>query len=360
MVSRTRVRISLLSLAPVLSFTGLMALSQTPPPPQAPKKPSPFPLSLFQNATADDFVDEAACVQCHGEPHASFERSGHKPYMFDPKAPFDKKGCQGCHGPGGPHIANLEEPEKIRQFILSFTKSKPIESSMGCLRCHNDTMTMAHWRRSGHGRAEVSCNSCHGIHRGTPEEERRASELAATKKKRKVPFFVAAAEPRKLLKTDEATLCGECHAKEAGEFRHNFHHPIPEGRMVCSDCHEIHPRRASEKQHAAQTGIRSGDQRLIGSWKQGSEVCKSCHAEAAGPIIFEHYPVAGHTGDGCMDCHRPHGSHNPKMLRTFSRGLCNQCHTDKASNHFPGRTCWQAGCHAAPHGSNRDRFLFRR
>src|SRR5687768_5370922 len=101
MISRRRLRMSLLSLTPLLSFTGLMALSQTPPPQPPPKKPAPFPLSLFQ-VSAEQYVDESACQGCHPDPHASFERSGHRPYMLDPKAPVDKKGCQGCHGPGGP------------------------------------------------------------------------------------------------------------------------------------------------------------------------------------------------------------------------------------------------------------------
>ena len=49
-----------------------------------------------------------------------------------------------------------------------------------------------------------------------------------------------------------------------------------------------------------------------------------------------------------------------RLLNTFSRGQCSQCHSDKGNNHFPGRTCWQSGCHEAIHGSNHDRTLFRR
>ena len=335
-----------------------MALSQTPAP-QPPKKTEAFPLSLFQAASADDFIDESACQGCHPTSHASFDGSPHKPYMMDVKAPADKRGCQGCHGPGGPHIANLEKAEDIHKFIISFTKTTAKESSTACMRCHNDTMTMAHWRRTAHSRADVRCVSCHYVH-SNPEEQKALARDEASKRKLKVPFFVAQKESTKLLRGNEVTLCASCHTKEAAEFRQNFHHPVPEGRMLCSDCHEIHPRRESEKFRAAQTRVRSSDQRLVGDHKTGSEMCRQCHPETGGPFVFEHDPVAGHSGDGCMDCHRPHGSHNPRLLTTFSRGLCNQCHTDKANTHFPGRTCWQAGCHTAVHGSNRDRLLFRR
>jgi predicted CXXCH cytochrome family protein len=74
--------------------------------------------------------------------------------------------------------------------------------------------------------------------------------------------------------------------------------------------------------------------------------------------VYEHDPVAGWMGDGCNDCHRSHGSANPRLLKSFSRGLCAQCHTDKSAAHYPGRTCWRAGCHVSLHGSNTDR-LFR-
>ncbi|WP_250664424.1 hypothetical protein, partial [Escherichia coli] len=47
------------------------------------------------------------------------------------------------------------------------------------------------------------------------------------------PLFVTAPEPKALLKTDEVTLCSQCHQREVNEFRLNFHHPVPEGRMVC-------------------------------------------------------------------------------------------------------------------------------
>jgi predicted CXXCH cytochrome family protein len=92
----------------------------------------------------------------------------------------------------------------------------------------------------------------------------------------------------------------------------------------------------------------------------GKDNCVSCHADVAGPFVYEHDPVEGGIGKGCLECHDPHGSHNPKLLNSFSRGLCAQCHTDKLANHFPGHSCWDSGCHVALHGSNTDpHFLTR-
>jgi predicted CXXCH cytochrome family protein len=344
--------LGLLSAGFIVSLTGLLTFALAIP--EATKKPPSFPLNLFSEAKAEDYIDEEDCTACHADAHASFQRSPHALYVQNPRNALDKRGCQSCHGPGGPHVAHLKEEDDIYKYVISYTKAKPMESATACLRCHNDTLTMAHWRRTGHARANVTCTDCHQMHwedrlgreraKAADGGEKEAAKENASKavKNTRAPAFIARPEPKALLKADEATLCGSCHRRELTEFRHNFHHPVPEGRMVCSDCHDVHPNRDERK-------------RL----RPVKENCVTCHPETAGPFVFEHDPVAGWTGEGCMECHRPHGSHNPALLTTFSRGLCNQCHTDKANNHFPGRTCWQSGCHAAVHGSNHDQTLFR-
>lgn len=328
---------------------------------EAKKSGQPFPLSLFANATAEDYIDDADCAACHAEPHAAFQPSPHRPYVSNPNVPRDKQGCQSCHGPGGPHIAHLEEEGEIRKYIIDYDQVNARQGALACMRCHNDTMTQTHWQRTAHARNDVSCADCHSIHQDghgdKPGKENRQRSASAARKNPVAPVFAAKVPPQKLLKSDEATLCGSCHQREVNEFRHNFHHPVPEGRQVCSDCHQVHERRESAKQDAdSRTAAQARNARI----RSEKEMCASCHAETVGPFVFEHDPVQGHTGDGCLDCHRAHGSHNPRLLNNFSRGLCNQCHSDKGSSHFPGRTCWQSGCHVAVHGSNTDRLLLRK
>jgi len=297
---------------------------------QGSAKDTPFPVRLFRQATPDDFIGKDACGACHEEQVASFSQSGHATYMEDPKLPIDKQGCEGCHGPGAFHVR--EEDSQI----IAYLKLPAKDVSAACLRCHGATMKLSHWHQTEHGRSDVSCVSCHQIH---PSDQKLKGSHGLVKQS----VFAAARPSGKLLKADEPSLCATCHQSEVGQFRLNSHHPVPEGRMVCSDCHDIHPNKASSKK--------------VGVVK---EKCVSCHAEMAGPFAFEHDPVAGWMGDGCNECHRSHGTQNPKLLKGASRGLCSQCHTDKARNHFPGRTCWTAGCHVAIHGSNTDpRFLRR-
>jgi predicted CXXCH cytochrome family protein len=353
MVFSRHARLLIMLLLGIVPFTGLVVVSIAAP--DAQKKPAAFPLNLFKEAKPDDYIDEGNCVECHKEAHASWVNSPHALFLNDPSRPVDRRGCQSCHGPGGPHVSHLKDEDEPYKYIISYTKTKPAESAAACLRCHDDTMTQAHWRRTGHARAGVTCTGCHQLHwpdrlgkeyekpADSEDKDKSTGKVTGSSKTLQSPVYTAAPDPKSLLKASEAALCGQCHKKQTAEFRNNFHHPIPEGRMVCSDCHTVHPTRNTE-----------------GHVRTNKQNCVRCHADVAGPFVFEHEPVSDLAGEGCMECHRPHGSHNPKLLSTFSRGQCNQCHSDKGNNHFPGRTCWQSGCHEAVHGSNHDRTLFRR
>jgi DmsE family decaheme c-type cytochrome len=58
------------------------------------------------------------------------------------------------------------------------------------------------------------------------------------------------------------------------------------------------------------------------------ETCYTCHAEKRGPFLFEHQPVT----EDCTHCHTPHGSNISPLLKFRPPFLCQ-------------------GCHDAPHGS---------
>ncbi|MGH8039022.1 MAG: DmsE family decaheme c-type cytochrome [Stenotrophomonas sp.] len=94
-----------------------------------------------------------------------------------------------------------------------------------------------------------------------------------------------------------------------------------------------------------------------------NETCYQCHAEKRGPFLFEHAPVR----DNCVNCHTPHGSNQHALLVAPIPMLCQQCHTHLnhpndlmttanlgtgASPGFQvmGRGC--INCHAQVHGSN--------
>jgi predicted CXXCH cytochrome family protein len=298
------------------------------------KKPQSLPLQLFGQAKHDDFLGDTKCAECHTDTVANFTKSAHSTYMHVAGQPLDKQGCEACHGPGALHVR--EDDSKV----IAYPKLSPKEVADACLRCHGDLMKKSHWQTEAHSRANVSCVDCHQIH---PKED-QPNVVQGNRGIVKTSVFAAVKNPGPLLKSDEPTLCNKCHKSEVSQFRQNSHHPIPEGRMTCSDCHSIHPTNADRMKAATST--------------KGK--CVTCHGEIAGPFAFEHDPVAGWTGSGCVECHKPHGSNNPTLLKSFSRGLCSQCHTDKAVTHHPGQSCWNAGCHVAIHGSNTSRVFLSR
>lgn len=323
---------------------------------QKPKAEPTLAVKLFANAKAEDFVGNKACADCHPTQVEEFSKSGHAQFVSNPHLPIDKQGCEACHGPGKKHL-DENEPENI-----AYTKIDAKEVDAACLRCHKDTLSASHWARTEHANAGLACTSCHQIHPGSPAPKKDDEEEDTKGGKKKhiktplMPFnkstgqslvlhsiFPAAQPAKALLKADEPTLCGSCHQSQVTQFRFASHHPVPEGRVTCSDCHETHKNKSADKKMP-----------LL------KEKCVQCHGDIAGPFVYEHDPVAGWSGDGCKECHRPHGTQNPSLLRAFSNGLCAQCHTDKTHNHYTGKTCWSAGCHVAVHGSNTDEHLLKR
>ena len=93
-----------------------------------------------------------------------------------------------------------------------------------------------------------------------------------------------------------------------------------------------------------------------------NENCYSCHAERRGPYLHEHAPVL----ENCSNCHEAHGSVNDRLLVKRMPRLCNQCHvsthrtTDPATSRgYFNRSC--ANCHSQIHGSNHPAgFFFNR
>jgi DmsE family decaheme c-type cytochrome len=81
--------------------------------------------------------------------------------------------------------------------------------------------------------------------------------------------------------------------------------------------------------------------------------CYKCHAEKRGPFLFEHEPVRAN----CLNCHEAHGSINEFSLKTSRPRLCAECHGfghaltgGPNSYQIMGRAC--NNCHTQIHGTN--------
>ena len=86
---------------------------------------------------------------------------------------------------------------------------------MICLKCHSaaSTPNLSSWNASVHALNDVSCFDCHKLHKGAEQ---------------------------KVSRHDQEELCTGCHLQVKMEFSQFSHHPVPEHKMACTDCHDPH------------------------------------------------------------------------------------------------------------------------
>jgi len=281
------------------------------------------------------FVGGEACKTCHADVWAKFYKNPHFKSVASGKETPEHTGCEGCHGPGGAHVA----AHGGKATIVAFSQLEPKQILDNCLRCHANTLSRANIRTSSHTEAGVACTSCHSIHKSPA--------------------------PKFLLADKQIDLCYGCHADVRSQFSMPFKHRVNEGAMVCTDCHNPHG--------AFQPTWRNGERpRMMQAAMANEEPCLKCHAEKRGPFVFEHPPVRI---EGCESCHYPHGSPNSRLLRrpvVFT--MCLECH-----NGAPGFSRTGQGdpvpfqfhnlrspifqnctnCHSHIHGSNLDAFFLK-
>jgi DmsE family decaheme c-type cytochrome len=268
-----------------------------------------------------DFVGSETCATCHADVAQKFSTNPHSrlALMHDGKGAT----CESCHGPGRAHVEGGGDITKI----LRFDKASPQQINATCLGCHEG----AHpdFGRSPHGKAGLSCTSCHSVHSFKSEEA--------------------------LLKVSQPMLCYTCHTDVKPAFSQPFHHKVEEGLMKCSDCHDPHG---------------TFQDKLLKSTPDQNAVCTKCHTETAGPFVYEH-PVI--KTEGCTSCHSPHGSPNARLLNVSNiNTLCLQCHSATNMGAFPhavsptGPAHSQAAqyvactnCHTQIHGSNASPQFFK-
>lgn len=281
-MTRALIRLSLLA-----AVTYVASGFAVPPPVTGQGPPVP--------AAPSAYAGQDVCATCHDAEAAQFAKSTH-----DQLAPHElngrRGGCESCHGPGARH-AESGDPQLIRRF----SETSASQSSQACTTCHIEDRA-THWPGSDHAMSQVACSDCHRIH-----QSRQVSPVAGAMEGRPAGHANAPA-PRGSLVKPEPELCFGCHPQQRGKLAANSHHPLREGRMTCSSCHDVHG-----------TGQANS---LVTSTERKNDLCFSCHTKHQGPFVFEHAPVE----EDCMTCHDPHGTVANNLLKQGEPFLCLQCH----------------------------------
>lgn len=259
------------------------------------------------------YAGTETCATCHTGYEASINASKHG-QAANPRTPAAAQGCESCHGPLEAHV---NAPETIKPVQLNKVAARVVNDT--CTTCHNRGVH-ALWDGSAHEQRNVSCVSCHSIHK----PRSTTAQLKAV---------------------NQQQTCMSCHRDKVAKLDRSGHMPVREGKMECASCHNPH----------GATNVR-----LLKTGNTVNESCASCHADKRGPFLFEH---AGVSGESCATCHDPHGSNNDRMLVAKLPFLCQRCHNHTrhpsviydgrvltSSNRLFGRSC--VTCHSAIHGSN--------
>jgi len=252
--------------------------------------------AAFARQETPQLAGSQVCADCHQEQAELYVQSVHG-RLAPHELHSQPAGCEACHGPGGRHIASTDAAD-----IFNFTNASVADSERMCLSCHADRIAY-NWKQGEHGLNGVTCTQCHKIHQARPmvPEDRGLMERPAPAGFRSVnpPNRASLAKP-------ESVLCRECHQEVVARMMMPSRHPVREGKMSCSSCHNVHGSEVA--------GLKTEE--------RSNDLCLSCHTSKQGPFIFDHQPVS----ESCATCHVPHGSVNNNLLKQNEPFLCLQCH----------------------------------
>jgi DmsE family decaheme c-type cytochrome len=280
--------------------------------------------SAAEESATKDLVlrGDARCTTCHDESDSpqllAIGKTKHG-VSADTRTPT----CTSCHGSSDNHVGNPTGAKPDRMFGKN-SATPATARSAACLNCHQQDADRHLWLGSTHESRGLACSSCHQIHAATDPVRDRRSQPA---------------------------VCFTCHKEQRAQVNKPSHHPVLEGKVICSDCHNPHG---------------SAGPKLM---KRDSvnDTCYTCHMEKRGPFVHSHEPVS----EDCSICHNPHGTTAESMLKTRPPFLCQSCHTphmpiaaaltgNGTTNPSPGwwnsaavtqgRGC--LNCHTEIHGSN--------
>lgn len=232
--------------------------------------------------------------------------------------PYESKLCSMCHKSSNPKDGNdltMEQPDL-------------------CYQCHDKDAKEG--KKFIHGPvAAGACTICHNPHDSENSSLLRYSNVNE--------------------------LCTSCHSAK-GDFLKNTENIHPPVKDSCVNCHDPH----------------TEDYKFQLRADRKKDICLTCHVDKQdwiNSVKSKHGAI--NIGDGCQNCHDPHGTGQPKMMKAATvKDMCLKCHSQELvtdeegyklqniGKHLDENPDWHgpiqwgdcAMCHN-PHGSDNLRML---
>jgi DmsE family decaheme c-type cytochrome len=245
-------------------------------------------------------------------------------------------------------------------WTTSATAAEPAQNAVAdrslvgdavCTRCHDqsDNKPVLAIYQTPHGaKADAKtpgCQSCHGASVAHVKNEGGSDPRVAVDKSFGIKHTPVA---------EQTAVCLTCHTQ--GQRNHWPGSQHQSSNVPCTSCHAVHVKQDKVMSKATQSDVcftchkseRAQTHKLsthpLAAGKMAcadchnphgssgpslmrkasvNETCNSCHAEKRGPFLWEHQPVT----EACTTCHTPHGSNITPLLKARTPWLCQSCHS---------------------------------
>ncbi len=231
-----------------------------------------------------------------------------------------------------------------------------------CTRCHDESepspiLSLYQGKHGVRGDPRTpNCQTCHG-------ESEKHLHGDANVKGRAAPDIIF--KKGTFAVSDDKLRSGQCISCHKGTNRTNWDGGQHQNSQIaCNDCHKVHAPADKVRDRKTQTEVcftchkeQRADTHKVSTHPidagkvvcsdchnpHGSagpkmlkkatvtETCFTCHAEKRGPFLWEHQPVT----EDCTNCHTPHGSNISPLLKSRAPFLCDECHDGPHNSQAP-------------------------
>lgn len=312
-------------------------------------------------------VRRADCRTCH-ETHGS--KNPHMLAGSTQHVPFGEGSCDACHRiPRGTRVRLLQQGGALCEACHGDFESNGdavVHTALKqgrCVECHDPHLSdQKHLLKAEGGEL---CFSCH------PEIAERAKgpgAHAALEDGCDGCHDAHSSDRPAMLLDDEDELCRTCHDSSDPDLQ-RLHYGADMATTHCINCHDPHgsssmPLIANGSIHPP---FREGCSNCHGGTAAelegggGNALCEMCHDDVTETIASAAVPHPAMEMMECVDCHSPHASRQPNLLRAAGGGSCVECHEDQAGGdgEMVHRAISWIGCQSChlPHGGPQKNLL---